>query len=526
MIPGDDVVEKTEVEAFVDRPRIVRWIDDGSSFLYVRTLVLRLLGLVYFVAFASGLQQAPALIGERGLLPVPAFLADVARASGSRFMGFVKLPSIFWLGFSDAALVATCALGATLAALVMAGVTNAGVMLVLWLLQLSLSNVGQVFWGYGWEIQLLETGLLAALLCPMRTWRPFSSAPPPTIAIWLLRWLVVRIMLGAGLIKLRGDPCWRELTCLVFHYETQPNPSPVSWLFHQMPRGFHVAGVLFNHLVELVAPFLVFGPRTARRIAGALFVSFQAILIASGNLSFLNWLTLVPALACFDDALVLRVVPGRLRPPPPDASRRPSPMHARVARWYAMLVGLLSLPVVVNLLSSSQAMNASFEPLHLVNTYGAFGSVTRVRHEVILEGTSDAEPTATTTWRAYELQCKPGDVHRRPCLISPWHYRLDWQMWFAGFETYEEEPWIAVLVDKMLRGDRSIEPLFAHDPFPDEPPKLVRAQLYRYELTRRGELEGGRPAWWRRTLVGEYMRAMSKEDPDLDAFLREHGLRR
>ena len=161
-----------------------------------------------------------------------------------------------------------------LSLLVAFGVTNAGVMLVLWMLQTSLCSVGQLFWGYGWEIQLLETGMIAAVLCPMRTFRPFASSPP-RVAIWLLRWLIVRVMLGAGLIKLRGDPCWRELTCLATHYETQPNPSPLSWVLHHTPAWSQSAGVVVNHLVELGAPVLVFGPRRARRAAGCLFVGFQ-----------------------------------------------------------------------------------------------------------------------------------------------------------------------------------------------------------------------------------------------------------
>ena len=504
----------------------VSWWKDGSSFLLVRTGVLRLLGLVYFVAFVSAMRQAPALIGEHGLLPARTWLDFAARASGSRFEAFVRLPSIFWIDASDGTIVAACALGALLSLAVMAGVTNGGVMLVLWLLQLSLHSIGQIFWGYGWEIQLLETGMLGALLCPMRGWRPFASAPP-TSTIWLLRWLVVRIMLGAGLIKLRGDPCWRDLTCLVYHYETQPNPSPVSWLLHQMPRSGHVVGAIFNHAVELGAPLLLLGPRPARRTAGVLFVAFQALLIVSGNLSFLNWLTIVPALACFDDDLLVRLVPARWRERVLASARsgatEPSRLHVRVGRAYAVLVGVLSIPVAVNLLSSEQRMNASFTPLNLVNTYGAFGTVSRIRHEVVLQGTHDAEVTESTHWEDYEMPCKPGDVMRRPCLVSPYHYRLDWQMWFAAMSSYEEEPWIATLIDKLLRGDAAVKVLFSRDPFPDDPPRLVRAELYRYELTPRGDPSG---AWWQRTRVGEYIRPMAKDDPELGSFLRDNQLRR
>ena len=142
-------------------------------------------------------------------------------------------------------------------------------MAVLWALYMSFVHVGQDWYGFGWEIQLLETGFLAIFLCPPLDPRPFPRRPPPREIIWLLRWLIFRIMLGAGLIKLRGDPCWRQLTCLFYHYETQPIPNPLSRTLHFMPAWFHRAGVLFNHLTELVAPWFVFGPRRARLAAGA-----------------------------------------------------------------------------------------------------------------------------------------------------------------------------------------------------------------------------------------------------------------
>ncbi|HEY8077366.1 MAG TPA: lipase maturation factor family protein [Labilithrix sp.] len=476
---------------FADRPLIVRWLDDGSSFVLVRFAILRLLGVVYFVAFASAFQQARALVGEHGLVPM---------------QGRIAAPSLFQIASSDGVLRGTCVLGALLALAVIAGVTNAGVMLVLWLLQLSLANAGNFFWGFGWEMQLCETGMIAAFMCPMRAWRPFASAPP-TATIWMMRWLIVRIMLGAGLIKIRGDSCWRELTCLVFHYETQPNPSPVSWLLEQAPPWFHTIGVLVNHFVELVAWIFVLGPRRARRFAGACFVFFQVTLIVSGNLSFLNWLTIVPALACFDDDLVKRF--ARVVSPP----SRP---HVIASYVYAVIVGILSIPVVVNLASPHQAMNTSFEPLRLVNTYGAFGSVSRVRDEIVIEGTRDGKH-----WLEYEFPCKPGDPMRRPCIVTPWHYRFDWQMWFAAMSTFEQEPWLAAFVDDLLRGDRSVEPLIAHDPFPDAPPILVRATLYRYRFTHPGE-----PGWWHRERLGDYIPPLAKDDPDLAALLRDWGLRR
>lgn len=467
----------TEADPEDLRPRLRRWLDgERPSYLWTRFVLLRLLGVVYYVAFTSALFQARALVGEHGLLPMKPWL---------EYAGFVQAPSLLWIAPTDTMLVAICALGMVLALLVVGGVTNAGVMLALWVLQTSLHSVGQLFWGYGWEIQLLETGMLAVFLCPLRTWRPFASAPPE-ITVWLFRWLIVRIMLGAGFIKLRGDPCWRELTCLVTHYETQPNPSPLSWALHQMPASFHTGGVLFNHFVEIVCPVFAFGPRRARHVAGTLMIVFQIVLILSGNLSFLNWLTIIPAIACVDDGFF------RFRGRAPPATT----LHRRSAIAYAFIVGILSIGPLFNLLSPHQAMNAGFDPLYLVNTYGAFGSVSKVRDEIVIEGSEDG-----VLWEEYELPCKPGDVMRRPCLVTPYHYRLDWQMWFAAMSTYEqEEYWFHPLVSRLLRNDPTALALFAKNPFPDRPPRFVRALLYRYEFTRRGE-----PGWWKRTLIGEWM---------------------
>src|SRR5262245_25266595 len=182
--------------------------------------------------------------------------------------------------------------GLALSLLVLLGWANAILMALLWALYLSFVHIGQDWYGYGWEIQLLETGFLAVFLCPLVDGRPFPKRPPPAGVIWLYRWLIFRIMLGAGLIKLRGDPCWRDLTCLYFHYETQPIPNPLSRTFHFLPRVVLRGGALFNHVSELAAPWFAFVPwRAARHAAGAILLLFQASLILSGNLSFLNWLT-------------------------------------------------------------------------------------------------------------------------------------------------------------------------------------------------------------------------------------------
>ncbi len=495
---------------------------EPRSYWLTRFVLLRLLGLVYAVAFLSLAQQVLPLIGHEGLLPADTFLDRVAAHFGSRGAGFFEIPSLFWLGVSDRVLVATAWLGTALAGLVLAGWANAVLLTVLWALYLSFVHIGQDWYSYGWEIQLVETGFLAIFLCPLLDPRPFPRRAPPVVVLWLFRWLIFRIMLGAGMIKLRGDRCWRELTCLYWHYETQPIPNPLSRRLHFMPHWFQKAGVLFNHFAELVAPWFAFGPAPLRRGAGLVMLAFQIFLILSGNLSFLNWLTIIPILACFDDALLRRMLPGGLVRRAEAAARDavPSRLQQGAAVALAVVVGVLSIDPVANLVSRRQVMNTSFNRLDLVNTYGAFGSVGRERREIVFEGTGDEAPTEAAEWKEYDFKCKPGDVHRRPCIIAPYQPRLDWQIWFAAMSTAQHYPWTLHLVWKLLHADPATLGLLATNPFPDASPRFVRARLYRYEFAPPGNPDG---AWWKRTLVGEWLPPLSADDTRLRSLLTRYG---
>ena len=463
----------------------------GSDYFVTRALLLRSLGVIYFVAFAILVQQGGPLLGSHGLLPLAAYLEEASR----HFDGFAsiwRLPTLFWLGSSDAVLEGAAWTGLMLSTLVVLGVANAPILGALWLLYLSFVQAGQIFYGYGWEMLLCEAGFLAMFLAPSLRPALFSAKdPPPLLLIVLFRCLTFRLMFGAGLIKMRGDPCWAELTCLDFHYETQPNPSPLSPFFHFAPRFTHTTGVVVNHVAELIAPFGVFGPRRVRLVAGSVIVGFLALLILSGNLSFLNWLSIVVAIACFDDRALARFTPAnvldelkRVR----DGVLEPSRARRITLVALGIVIFLLSLNPVVNLLSQRQRMTASFDPLGLV-------------------------------WSEYEFPCKPGNVHRAPCLVTPYHYRLAWQLWFAALTDFEREPWIVHLAYKLLRGDRSIAPLVLHDPFPDRPPRYVRALLYRYRFAPLGE----RGVYWHRELEGEYLKPLWLGHRDFERFLQSYG---
>ena len=455
-----------------------------------RWLIERAVGAIYLIGFLVAANQFRPLLGERGLLPVPRYVAVVP---------FRKAPSLFHLYYSDRFLTIVAWTGIILAALLIAGVPQAGpawvpmlVWLALWVLYLSIVNVGQTFYAFGWESLLLEAGFLAIFLGP-------ASVAPPTAILWLIRWLLFRVEFGAGLIKLRGDPCWRDLTCLYYHHETQPMPNPLSWYFHHLQKPIHRLEVAGNHVLQLVVPFGLFAPQPVAGFAGLAVLVHQSWLILSGNFSWLNVLTLTLAIAAFDDWLLGMVLPiAHASPAAP-----PGWYVGAVLACAVLVIGLSYWPVR-NLLSRRQAMNASFNPFHLVNTYGAFGSISRERYEVILEGTDAADVTPDTAWREYEFRGKPGDPRLRPPQFAPYHLRLDWLMWFLPLSPGFPSGWLLALVEKLLANDAPTSRLLRRNPFPERPPKLVRASLYLYRFTTwRERRETG--AWWVRERVGTYL---------------------
>lgn len=497
------------------------WGETTSHWL-TRAAVERALGLLYAVAFLILVEQGDGLIGQHGILPADRYLRTLHERLGA--LAYVESPTLLWFGASDGVLKALAWTGVGLSVLVLSGRANAVVFGALWILYLSFVHVGQIFYGYGWELLLLEAGFLAIFLAPPLELRALSRSPPPTNVVWLYRWLVFRLMLGAGLIKIRGDACWRELTCLATHYETQPNPGPLSWYFHALPMWADKAGVLFNHLVELGAPFGVLGPRRVRNVSAVLVVVFQTTLILSGNLAFLNWLTIAVALACFDDAVYLRLLPRRLAGQLRERVRLAAeaavttPGRRRAIFGVTLLVAVLSLAPTFNLLLPEQRMNASFDPLHLVNTYGAFGSVDDERHEVVVEGTTSDVLAGDADWHEYSFRCKPGDTKRRPCLVTPYHYRLDWQMWFLGHRDTARDAWFFKFVYELLHGNPHVTALLADDPFRGSRPRYVRALLYRYTFA--ADLRQG---YWNREILGEYLRPLSADDAALASFVRSRG---
>ena len=485
-------------------------------------MILRLLGIVYAVAFLVAINQIVPLIGSDGLTPVGIYLKRVSAALGSEGAGFMRLPSVFWLSHSDATLVSFAWIGLILSLVVVAGFANAPLLAVLWLLYMSFVHVGQEWYGYGWEIQLTETGFLAIFLCPLVDMRPFPKRPTPLPVIILFRWLIFRIMVGAGLIKLRGDEIWRNATALYYHFETQPIPGPLSRWFHFLPKMALKFGVWFNWLAELIAPFFIFWPRLARPIGGVIIVLLQVVLILSGNLSFLNWLTIIPALACFDDGFWSKLLPRLLvrKAEHAEVYAEPSKPMMTTAWVVTVLIAILSFQPIANMLSPGQIMNTSFDPFDLVNTYGAFGTVGQERLNLIFEGTMDEDSSDKADWKPYAYKGQPVSLDKRPPQIAPYQLRLDWQMWFAAMSSSEEYPWTFNLAWKLLHNDHAAISLFESNPFPGQPPRYLRAVLYRYSFATPGN---GQHFWWTRERLYVWMRPTSVKNTVLEDYLRGEG---
>jgi hypothetical protein len=428
-------------------------------------------------------------------------------------------PTLFTrIRYTDRRLAALCWTGIVVAAVLVVGIPQLGppwvpmiCFLALWGGYMSISSIGQTFYGFGWEMLLLEAGFLAAFLGS-------HDQPPPTVVIVLFWWLAFRLEFGAGMIKIRGGREWRDLTALTFHHETQPMPGPLSRQAHLLPRWFHKGEVLGNHVAQLVVPFFLFAPLAGLWVSGpvpaivgalaaAIVIATQAWLVLTGNFAWLNWATIVIAFSAIGLPASLSTSDQTV----PDASTT-EPVEVSAAdgsalfggipiSWFAIttLVGILYLalswPALRNLFACRQLMNASFNRWQLANAYGAFGTVTKERIEIVIEGTTAEDPDAED-WREYEFKGKPGDVRRVPRQFAPYHLRLDWLMWFLPLGRSLED-WFTVLLVRLLEADAPALALLRTDPFDGERPQWVRAVSYRYRFTTRAEHRASGAVWVR-----------------------------
>ena len=483
---------------------------ERPSHLLTRRLFLCGLGIVYLIAFASLGEQVVGLAGQHGIAPVTEMLERVTAHAGAR--RYAVAPTLFWIDASDRALRTACWAGSVAALLLILDVAPPLVLPLLWALYLSLQVSCDVFLSYQWDILLLETGFIAIFLAPLHLrphtgglarapvlrWLfrgPGAETTPSRAVLWALRWLLFRLMLLSGLVKwLSGDPAWRQLTALEFHYETQPLPTWIAWYAHQLPGWAQRLSTLIMFVIEIALPFFVFGPRRARLTACAAFVAFQIVILATGNYGFFNLLTIVLCLTLLDDGVwpqrwCDRYAARRL----PDRPRRWLP--ALTAPVTCVLV-LLSLPPALGRLgfapSWPETMRTALawgQRFRLANSYGLFTVMTKRRAEIGVQGSMDGR-----TWRNYEFRWKPGDARAAPRFVEPHQPRLDWQMWFAALGDFDRQFWFQRFLRRLLEGSPDVLALLRQNPFPDAPPRYVRALIADYRFTNRATKDHGR--WW------------------------------
>ena len=493
----------------------------------VRWTFLRALGVIYLIAFASLWTQIDGLVGSKGILPVDQFISGVTEQVKANDIGldrYRQLPTLCWFDSSDTSLHWQCAAGVVLSVLLIVGIAPAPCLFLLWLVYLSLSTVCREFLGFQWDILLLEAGFLTIFFAPLHLWRKRTGENPPSrIVLWLLRLLLFKLMFQSGCVKLlSGDALWHNLTALTVHYETQPLPTWIGWYAHQLPLWFQKLSCAAMFGIELVVPFLIFAPRRPRMFGAALLAFLQVLILLTGNYTFFNWLTLALCLTLLDDFALrgffafrncrLRQAEGcemvKISSSVPLATTR---------RWkrsvtIPLAVVVISTTVLQQLATLGRrpavlrpiaAISQWIAPFRSLNSYGLFAVMTPTRPELIVEGSNDG-----VNWLRYEFKYKPGELKRRPAFVAPHQPRLDWQMWFAALGRWQDNPWFADFCLRLLQGSPEVLELLEKNPFPDQPPRYVRARVYEYRFTGFSERRQTGD-WWRRGNPGEYLPTIS-----------------
>ena len=479
---------------------------EAPSYRLASVLFLRLLGVCFLFAFLSLWVQIDGLIGSSGILPVSRFLEQARQVLGAGRLH--ELPTLCWLDSSDAMLHALCAGGVLVSVLAFVGVARPVCLGLAWVFSLSLSVAGQVFFEFQWDLLLLEAGVLGFLLAgPALSPRAARAAPVSALALLLVRVLLFRLNFSSGVVKLAsGDPAWRTLAAMRYHYETQPLPTWIGWFAHQLPGGLQSASTVGVFAVELVVPFFVFGPPRVRRAAGGILALFQIAVAATGNYAFFNILAAALCVVCFDDA----AFPRRWRERQPNPEGKPWPrwvlfpaagvlLFSAAVQTAALFRGAVPIP------GAAVSVARWLAPFRSTNGYGLFAVMTVERPEIVLEGSADG-----LEWKPYEFRWKPGDVRRRPGFVAPHQPRLDWQMWFAALSGFADSPWLEPLLARLLEGSPPVLALLRTNPFPDRPPRFVRAVLYDYRFTDFATRRAT-GAWWRRVERGPFTPIFSKD---------------
>ena len=485
------------------------------TYFIARQVFLRALGLVFLIAFLSLWVQVQGLIGANGVSPV-ATLLPAAREQIGPSAPYI-FPTLLWLDASDGFLHLLCGGGVVFSLLLIAGLLPAITLLLLFIVYLSLTVAAQPFLNFQWDILLLETGFLAIFFAPWRSrLSAKGEAPVSSVGLFLLKLLLFKLMFMSGVVKLTsGDESWWDLTAMTYHYETQPLPSVLGWWAHQAPLWLQKFSTAFTLFAEIAVPFLIWAPRRLRLIGAALLIGLQLMIALTGNYAFFNLLTIVLCLLLIDDAVWRRIGAFARRK---SVERTPAALPRRIGVHSLAAIAVLVLTLPLNALliftafkpeaSPPQAvvgLHSLVEPFRIVNGYGLFRIMTKTRPEIVITGSADG-----IDWHPYEFKWKPGDVQEAPRWVAPHQPRLDWQMWFAALGSYRNNYWFLGLCDRLFENSPPVLGLLAHNPFPDAPPRYIRATLFDYQFTTPAERRAT-GAWWKRRELREYVSLQRRE---------------
>ena len=456
-------------------------------------LFLKLLSLIYFVAFLSLFGEITGLVGTQGILPVEAMLENAANQLGHS--AWLYFPTLFWFNASDMALLAATITGVLLSLTLLIGFQPRLSLIALFILYLSLAHAGQIFLNFQWDYLLLESGFLAI----------FLVNNPSRITILLFHWLLFRLRFLSGVSKLvSGDPSWSGLTALKHYFEAQPLPHTGAWFAHQLPEWLLQAGVLLTFFSELIVPFFIFLPRRFRIAAAVITILMQLLIIATSNHNFVNLLTIMLCLFLLDDRIVGKILPSHRLQGQVATATSSGWQHNTIPALAAALIIFSSVPRAVSLSTASSLPTDLNRAIRLVNrfgignTYHVFPVMPTERIELEIEGSDDGQ-----NWQAYVFKWKPGPPDRRPAFIVPHQPRLDWMIWFVPAQRMQTSFWFDAFMQRLWEGAPQVTALLRVNPFIDKPPAFLRVMAYRYQFATWEEREQS-GNWWQRELIGEF----------------------
>lgn len=461
------------------------------TFAIANAVFLRALALIFLIALGSYWHQAA---GLNAILPVAPYFEAVREQLGTQ--AYWALPSLAWLSPGLAILNTLVGIGVAASLFALLGILQPLCFLTLWAVMLSLCVAGQDFYGFQWDALLIEVGFLAVFLSPWRVRPNFSPCEPPRLARFLVIALLFRLMFSSGVVKLTsGDPAWRSLTAFEFHFFTQPLPNPMAWFAHQLPAEFLIASCALMFFIELVLPFAFFLPRIPRLLAAWSTLALQAGIALTGNFAFFNLLTAALCLFLLDDRCWPRLLQKKSTP------------EGFVTRWIRIpVLASILLLSLIPLASAFRTIPAFLTPLahahsllapfRTINGYGLFAVMTTTRHEIVVQGSNDGHD-----WKTYEFRYKPGAPDHTLPAVAPYQPRLDWQMWFAALGRVETTPWFQSFLARLLEGSPEVLALLEKNPFPEQPPKFIRAILDNYTFTTPEERARSGTIWNREPLA-------------------------